>query len=448
MWGRGRLAAVTLAASSLALASPAQGAGQVFNDDNVPATMSGSVTAVWHPVPGACEASGLCGFSGSVTATLSGSGDAEVLGTRGRGFADELFIDPQTPTVVRVRREDPEGPSICVDSLDIDPFLSLRPAANGRVALPLAEPAFDPILGSGRCGGPLPADLPSLLVSHPVDSRRLGRRPTTIDFSGRTPFAHGPFAGELVSTLRLAIGRARLSREAPDSNYSSPPRRRRRRSAPRVQSIGLDYAVESVSGGLSADFTGLPGPGCAPLDACNSSGSLSYLLRSTSESVEIFGQRRVHGNGGGLGFALLALRQGRMRTRVEALSIGPDDSTGQGTASARVRLPDGTVCTDSATGPGAGLDSGGRPLELVLAPSGQGGADPLRTRCPGPSDADLGGGGGVAAGTLDARALGNDRIDLPLRTSGPLVGPGWAGSRSGEIVLHLRLRHAATGVVR
>ena len=43
-------------------------------------------------------------------------------------------------------------------------------------------------------------------------SRRLGLRPVTVDFTGRTPFAHGPFAGDLVSTLRLTIGRARLRR--------------------------------------------------------------------------------------------------------------------------------------------------------------------------------------------------------------------------------------------
>lgn len=444
MWGRGRLAALTLVAMSLALAPPAQGAGQVYDDQNVPATMTGSVVAVWHPVPGACAASGLCAFSGSVTATLSGSGDADVTGTPGRAFADELFLDQQTPAIVRVRRDGPDGPSICLDSIDVEPFVGLGPAANGRLAIALGEPAFSPILGSGRCAGPLPGDLPSLVVSHPVDSRRLGRRPVTVDFSGRTPFAHGPFAGELVSTLRLTIGRARLSRESADSGSSSPPRPRR---TPRVQTIGLQYDVDSVSGGLRADFAGLPGPGCALFDACGASGSVGYSLAATSEEVDVLGQRRVRGDGGGLGFALLALRQGRMQTRVEALSIRPDDSAGQGSATARVTLPGGSVCSDSATGEAAPLDSGGHPLELVLGPSSQLGGDAVRTRCPGPSQADLAAGGALAAGRLDPRALGNHRIDLPLRTAGALVGPGYAGSRSGEIVLHLRLRHASARVV-
>ncbi|MFL5910284.1 MAG: hypothetical protein ACJ768_06930 [Gaiellaceae bacterium] len=446
MWGRGRFAAVTLAVLPLVLAAPARGAGQVYDDQNVTATMTGSVAAVWHPVPGACAASGLCAFSGSVTATLSGSGDAAVTGAPGRAFVNDLFVDQQTPAIVRVQRDGPDGPSMCLDSIDIDPFVGLRPAANGRLAIALGEPAFSPILGSGRCGGPLPGDLPALVVSHPVDSHRLGRRPVTVDFAGRTPFAHGPFAGELVSTLRLTIGRARLIRESADSTYSSPPPRRRRTR--RVQTIGLQYDVESVSGGVRADFAGLPGPGCTPLDACGASGSVGYSLAATPEEVDVFGQRRVRGDGAGLGFALLALRQGRMHTRVEALSTRPDDFAGQGSATSRITLPGGSVCSDTATGEAASLDSGAHPLELLLGPSSQLGGDAVRTRCPGPSQADLAGGGALASGRLDARTLGNNRIDLPLRTAGPLVGPGYAGSRSGEIVLHLRLRHAGAQVVR
>jgi hypothetical protein len=265
----------------------------------------------------------------------------------------------------------------------------------------------------------------------------------TVDFSGRTPFSHGPFEGELVSTLRLQIGRARLSRDSGSLGSSSPELRRR---GPRVQTIGLEYSVESATGSLSADFAGLPGPGCAPLDACGAAGSLSYSLGPPTESVEVVGRRRVHGRGGGLGFALLALRQGRMSTRVEALSNTRDDSAGNGTTTTRVTLPDGTVCSDSVTGEAPSLDAGGRPLELLLGPSGGASFASVRTHCPGPAATDLTGGGGLASGRLDARTLGNDRIDLPLRSGGPLAGPGYAGSRSGEIVLHLRLRHAVAEV--
>src|SRR5256885_1873149 len=97
MWGTGRLAAVTLAAIPLAFAAPAQAAPRAFDDENVPATMTGSVAAIWHPVPGACAASGLCWFSGSVTPTLSGSAGAAA------GDRRLLRPHPVRPRTVRRR---------------------------------------------------------------------------------------------------------------------------------------------------------------------------------------------------------------------------------------------------------------------------------------------------------------------------------------------------------
>ena len=455
MRGLRRLAGPAAAVVTLAVVAPGAAAQGFFEDTNVPARLSGSVVAVWHAAPGACAAVGLCAYSGSITVPLSGTGNADVTGVRGRAFPGTVDLDNQSPAIVRVTREGgggPDGPSTCVDSLDPQDFIQLEPAAGGRVAVELAPEAIGAVLASGRCAGPLPADLPRLLVSHPVNFRAVGRRPVTIDFSGRIPFAHGPFAGEVVSTLRLGVGRANPRRFDVGPRPSIPRRPRRPAPGPRVQAIVLDYGVESTTGSLEAEFAGLPGPGCAPLDACGAAGRLTYSLGRPGAEVIVFGARRVHGRRGEFGFALLALRQGRMKVRTELEPTNPDtDSPAPGTVAARVALPDGTECRDSVTSPAPTLESAGAReggFGLVFASAQELGADALRTRCPGPSQADLSGGGALARAAFDPRTLGNDTIDLPLRTGGPLAGSGYGGTRSGEIVLHLRLRHALTEVTR
>jgi hypothetical protein len=441
--------AVALAAAVTLAAAPAAARAQAFEQSSVPLEVSGGVTAVWRANPATCAAAGLCGLSGSVSADLGGTGDAELVGVPGRAFLQVLDVFADSPAVVRVRRDTPEGPAFCVDTAETNPFLDLHSAANGRVALPLAEGGSTPLLSSGRCAGPLAADLPPSVVSHPIDSRRLGVRPTTVDMSGRTPLRLGVFTGEVISTLTLRVGRAARRIE----EVSGRERRPRRPRLPRTQVVELDYVADGASGALTADFSGLPGPGCAPLDACGASGSVAYSLGRLDETFYVVGHRRVRGGGGGLGFALLALRQGRMDARLDVESEDEDGTNGQGstgTTSARVTLPDGTVCGDSVTGPVpalAGRRSPSRALKVVLGPPDEGGADVLRTRCPGPEQADVAGTGPAASGTFDSRTLGQPRIDVPLRIGGAFAGPGYAGSRSGEIVLHLRLRHARAEVI-
>lgn len=444
MRGRAGIAVLT-ATAVLALATPGPASAQrQFDDSNVPAELTGSLTATWHAEPATCASHGICGFSGSTTTSLGGDGDAEISGGPGHAFLEFIDVFADHPAVVRVRRDTSGSPALCVDAVPPELFRAIAPVANGRLALSLYDAVSGPLLPNGRCAGPMPTDLPAAIVSHPFDRRKLGSRPVTADFSGRTPLRSAAFTGEVISTLKLRVGRARLAREQRDA--SSPPEPPRRRSGPRRQLVGLEYGVVGVSGALGATFAGLPGPGCAPLDACGASGSVTWSMSRISARVLITGSRRVHGDGGGLGFGLLALRQGRMRVNLLAFSDDDTESaTSTGTASARVTLPDGTVCTDSASGPAPQLDGGvGRTgaLRVTLAPVDQPGLDAVRTRCPGPLQTDMSAGGALAAGVLDPRTLGEKTIDLPLRTGGALVGPGYAGSRSGQIVLHLRLAHA------
>lgn len=433
------------AASILALASatPA-GAQRQFDDSNVPTSLTGGLTATWRADPATCASHGICGFSGSTTTSLGGDGDAEISGGPGHAFLDFIDVFVERPAVVRVRRDTAEGPALCVDSVAPELFRGISPAANGRLALSLYDAVSGPLLPNARCAGPMPSDLPAAIPSLPFDRRKLGSRPVTADFSGRTPLRSGPFTGQVISTLKVRIGRARLVRER--RGASSPPEPPRRRRGPRRQLVGLDYGVVGVSGALGATFAGLPGPGCAPLDACGASGSVTWSLSRISARVLITGSRRVHGDGGGLGFGLLALRQGRMRVSLQAFSDDDSESaTSTGTASTRVTLPGGTVCTDSARGPAPELDGGvarSGALRITLGPVDEQGIDAVRTRCPGPLQTDMSAGGALAAGVLDPRTLGAKDIDLPLRTGGALVGPGYGGSRSGQIVLHLRLAHA------
>jgi hypothetical protein len=446
--GQGLVAAVALA-GALATAPGAAARPQVFDDVNVPVSVTGGVTVVWRANPAACSAAGLCGFSGSATISLAGSADAEVSGTRGHAILDSVDLLADNPGVVRARREGPDGSHPCVDTTAPALFANTEPAANGRVSLPLAGADNGALLSSGRCGGPLPADLPAALVSRPVDSRRLGVRPVAVDLSGRAPIRPGAFNGEVISTLRLTVGRAGRS-HSQQNGYAEV----RSHRLPRTQVVLLDYAVDGVSGAVSTTFAGLPGPGCAPLDSCGVLGSVDYSLDRAPGTVHVLGHRRVHGGGGGLGFALLALRQGRMHARI---AFEPEDNgdttkvTGPtGTTTERMTLPDGTVCRDSVTGdapPFGGEVPGLGARALVLGPADQPGIDVLRTRCPGPAEADAVGAGGLAVAAPQTASLGRQEIDLPLRAGGAFAGPGYAGSRSGQIVLHLSLSRARAEVV-
>src|SRR5436305_15256048 len=91
MRGRAGIAVLT-ATAVLALATPGPASAQrQFDDSNVPAALTGSLTATWHAEPATCASPGICGFSGSTTTSLGGDGDAEF--SRGPGHASPEFLD-------------------------------------------------------------------------------------------------------------------------------------------------------------------------------------------------------------------------------------------------------------------------------------------------------------------------------------------------------------------
>ncbi|MGH2873168.1 MAG: hypothetical protein ACRDL5_11995 [Solirubrobacteraceae bacterium] len=67
-------------------------------------------------------------------------------------------------------------------------------------------------------------------------------------------------------------------------------------------------------------------------------------------------------------------------------------------------------------------------------------ADPLRTRCPGPSAQDaLGLFGELARGRIAARRLGSRTLTITLANDGPLSGSAYFGRRGGALRLTLLL---------
>jgi hypothetical protein len=300
-----------------------------------------------------------------------------------------------------------------------------------------------PSLSAGRCAGPLPDDLGSALPRTDAAVSRL-LAGSTVDLSGRRAFAAGPFSGEVVSTVRVVVARARTRRTGRSGVVRRrPPRPQRRLIVTRVRALALDYRVASVQGAVTSSFAGLPDPDCRPLDACGLTGATTAAPRAGAPlALRARGTRAV-GAAGTFGGALRDVRAGRLRLRV---SYGrPTEARVRGDAR-RDGAP--AACTDEAVGTvRLQGDQRGRALRLrILAtPSFQQGSL-LRSRCPGPGIAaeDV-----LAEGRVPLSALGSGTLTLRLRATGEDSAPGYAAApRTGQVVLRLRRTGARVSLAR
>src|SRR5919109_1279164 len=233
-----RLAALagTIAATALmAMAVPASAAPRGLS---MSLRLTGSVIVVWQGDPSrGCAASGVCDVSGSATYRPGFDGSLQV-GPDGFAFGG---ADASQPPVVRTREGRAGGASACADVLDSG-FTPLAVDYLGdRLQVSLEE--LD--LSAGRCAGPRLLDLSHALPHGSIATRKLRAGPRVLDLSMRTKFAAGPFAGVVISTVRVAIGRARTARSAGLPGVLRAPRGRMRN---RYWVLDLRYRIREVSG--------------------------------------------------------------------------------------------------------------------------------------------------------------------------------------------------------
>jgi hypothetical protein len=400
-------------------------------------TGRGSVIVRWASNPETCASFGLCNRSGSLSWRPHGSfGAYEVFG---KGHVANLALY-EAPAIARSRRETAGGPRTCTEAAG-GPFeLSAAPPRGSR----LARMTMDEVAGLdfGRCAGPLPSDFVAAMPrSKPFDPLHLDRRGGTIDMRGRTPFAAGPFKGEVVSALRFLVT------PAPGDEVVSNAQARASARRPPFSRVELVYAIERIEGALTLGFTGTTDPTCEIFDVCGLHGEIAVGGNSTPGLLEITagkdlrrGERHMTTEQ-----ALRALRAGRMSGFASSL-FGDEASRAQYppvTApfdfTERSGLAGEQECSDTGRLLIERLDTATTRAGFTLA-LGVGTDEPpeqLRTHCPGPGrDGDVP--YRMAQGTLPWAVLGDDELHVALEPARGFRSLAFAGAWRGGYDVVLR----------
>jgi len=345
---------------------------------------------------------------------------------------------------VRVRREVPGSPpASCVDQQDGPGFtFVIARADRGNFRLGLGTDIWPAPIASGQCAGPSLRDFERSLPSTTFRLSRLGRKGARLRLGGRSTFRSGPIVGEVVSTLAF---RSHGARTEPFGDRRHP-----RRHPRRFLSVQLQYDLTTATGEASADFRAIQPPLCRVRDACGASGSERYAIASKHATLTMRGLaptrseriprtrtaiRRVVRDGEFFGFTGLGRRAG--------------ETTG-------VFARDGQQeCTDTRRHRGSpeliAFVSHGSRLAFTIGES-QGveapGPDFLRTRCPGPTQAQVLGSSPMAEGHLTGLALVGGHLRWELRGAGAFSSGAYRGTRRGSFVVTLVRTGVRVRVIR
>ncbi|MHB1836771.1 MAG: hypothetical protein ACYCXW_17615, partial [Solirubrobacteraceae bacterium] len=397
---------------------------------------TGSLTIAWSSNPArGCAVDGLCGVDGSLEVLPAGGSSSSSYSSAPAPIQAEVS-DPNA--AVRTITTGP-GTTIlrtCTDLVPVDLTFTI---AHGKAVS--TQPFQAP--SSGRCAGPTAADLARITLP----ARPLARR--GYDLSGTVTFAAGPFSVTLISTLHDLIstgpgtglfGGIGTGVAGGPSGAGTPVRTR----AVLQETAEYDYRVAALSGTLTTSFAGLPAPLCRPVGACGLSGTLTETFAAKG-TLDVVGYRTVRRRVGSAR-ALADLRAGRLV--MSSGGFGP--TTVKETVTEAMSAAGSAGCADTAS---AGLVTGDTGFRhgidrLQIAPGGPPvapSADPLRTRCPGPSDAEALDNRALAQGPLAVARLGARRLTVVLGGNGAFTGSGYSGRRSGTLVLTLVLVRARGG---
>lgn len=424
-------------------ASSAAAASQGVYDE----TTTGTLTIAWTGEPSlGCAAAGACGVSGALE-MLPGGEEA------GTGPVPLELADFNA--AARVTMQSPDGSTtICDDLVPVDVTLSARHVGAQLRAIVNPEQTTQ-LPSAGHCAGPTAADLSRFSLP----ARRVGRH--SYDLSGTSTLTAGAYAVTISSTVRVLVSEATGSSTSGSSGSalngggfltgSSGATTVRVRHG--LQEYGrVTYRITSVSGALTTDFTAMGSPLCLPLGSCGLSGELTQTFRSAGTFA--FSGARLVAHRVASATALADLGAGRL-----ALADTFDETSFQPTESATVSGPGGYACADQLaelpfSGVSRAAGRGAVTLELSYfdprVDLGGAGADGLRTRCPGPSGADIvdGGNSPMATATVTAAQLGAPSLTVTFRPPDGFAGADYSGRRSGAIVMTLTRVRAAGGTRR
>ena len=441
VWGRAAIAVCAMSAwGALAVSATAQPPRPQPHQETT-TSLAGPLTIAWSGDPARdCAAPGMCGVSGSVQMRF-GRVENETSGGNVVSFSggDPELVEGTDSAVARVHTTAPDGSvTTCADPLAAS-MLVVLPRGLGPPPAGDRFPDVVQLPSAGRCAGPTAADLSNLLLP-------LRRDAHGYDLSGSISLTAGPFAVTLDSGLRVNVIRHRLpvvARGGGSSGEITPLKTRTHL----VEGAKVTYRVTGITGALTTDFAGLAPPRCDGLGACGAQGQLEQSF-ATHGALSFRGMRIV-ARSVGRRDALADMRQGRLSLSdtMDALLIrGHVSETSSQTGGLRCRDTSSFVLPSEYSRSRRDRDE----LTLAGGASFDGSvADPFRTRCPGPNAADvLGNAQAIARATVTAGRLGDRRLSITFHGDGPFSGIGYAGRRTGGVVMSLRLEHSSGGTRR
>jgi hypothetical protein len=396
-----------------------------------PVRVSGQLIVRWQSNPATCAGPGLCDRWGTLAwRPEADSGSIDV----GSGDVGSLSFYG-APAVARSYRRDGGSIASCIDRNVAPRDVQIQSGASRNTLVYTMREIVE--FSFGRCAGPLGVDFARALPQAPAIQAAALRRGALIDLRARTPFASGPFEGEVISTITIRPRRERDTSGGSESQ-TVPPRRER---LVRYGQLTASYAVESLSGDAGYALSGAPAAECAPFDTCGLTGDVVLHADVHQGSVRLTSVRRLPlGARETVGSALRALRSGGTRFFGDAF-LGPAETDPEAPfaipLSATATPGGGARCADEGSfrEPYLELRRRRAGIAMRLRHGGNDDPDPLRTRCPGPGSADV---GSLASGVLPAASIGAERITMTLRP-GSFTMPGLRGSGLGDVRLSLRL---------
>ena len=387
------------------------------------------------------------GISGSTVWRAPSAGELDALRFRTRhGGGTVAAIDFGTGesgvvTSAHVERTDASGAvHTCADVMPSRYGFISTQSRSSSVTISLRGKDLDVV--TTRCAGPVERDIAPLLPAVPVRYAQLRRGSRTIGLSARRPFSAGGLTGTVSSTLVLREGVV-ARRQSPPGPSPAP------RGGARHRLLNVDYRVERLDGTVTTDVAGAADPAvCGPLDACGLGGTLTLTQPAAKGSVSLFADVAARHSSRSLR-AAFGLVAGRPAPGAHPVGAGTLTSRA-GTLTAALARPDG-ACTDTVPERGGDIEldiAGGRLHVNYLAADAASGPDPLRTRCPGPTLADVAGRGAVASGSVPLGALRAATVTVHLTHGVGFDAGAWAGRTRPDLTLVLHRSRVSENVQR
>ena len=443
---RSRVVIALALAAAAAAAGPgaAPAAAQVWGPDGegarrqttMPLRIDGVLTIGFRGHGPTCDATGMCGVSGTISIVPGGSRRLTLLEFEG-GRRPQATVESEGRDAgrTRVTRAGADGTAhTCSDAWNV--YLPLVGRFGGDGYAPFGLRALEGDSGgliAGRCTAALGRDVVAALPSAVLHVRAVRQGSAELDLSGERVFTAGGLTGTVRSTMRIELGTATTRRVRRERQPEVPARRR-------LRVLVQQWAVERLDGSaqLAAQAAGDPFP-CAVVDACGLAAAVRAAPALREGAVWLTGVAPARRSTRRQLEAALGLRRGRVPRRVHRGGYGA--WSGRGTVSASATYADGTVCRSESPLVGGDVRigvSGGRLRATWVAAPGA-----LRSRCPGPAGTQESG-HVLLRGSLPLAALRDPRPTLRLARGGTFRSPGFAGTTTGSLALQLRrvsLRH-------